>query len=111
MAIDPFDGDSLLSGDGVGAGDADQQLVVFGLEQLLSGPAFFRYHRRGRLGGPACKIFNLVQVVQKRGDLFQVQMLRIAEGPGAQLTPELGIGGQAVFEYFTALTDAGAHLG
>ncbi|MNL79294.1 hypothetical protein D3C87_2058640 [compost metagenome] len=58
----------------------------------------------------AGEFLDLVQIVQERGDLLQIQVLRVAERPGAQLTAELGIGSQAVFEDFVALAGAGAHL-
>ncbi|MNL51296.1 hypothetical protein D3C87_1743850 [compost metagenome] len=77
-AIDPFDGETLLPSDGVGAGDADQQLVVFGLEQLLPGPSFLGNHRRAGLDGIAREVLDPVQALQECGDLLQIQVLRIA---------------------------------
>ncbi|MNS11144.1 hypothetical protein D3C72_426780 [compost metagenome] len=58
----------------------------------------------------AGEFFDLLQVVQEHRNLGQIQMLRIAERPRAELAAELGISGQAVFEHFVALAEAGTYF-
>ncbi|MNY06796.1 hypothetical protein D3C86_1395690 [compost metagenome] len=109
-AIDTFDGEALLSRRGVGTGHADQQLVVLGFEQLPSG-AFLHWRDSGAvLEGMVSECFHLIEIIQKHSDLLQVQVLRIAQCPGAKLATELGVDVQAIFENPGALDDAGAYL-
>ncbi|MNO85481.1 hypothetical protein D3C76_768540 [compost metagenome] len=77
VAIDIYD-EVLLPSHDIGTGLANQQSVVFSLEQLFSGAFCRRWGCRSISDGMAGERFHLVEVVQKRTDLFHIQVLRIA---------------------------------
>ncbi|MNL05690.1 hypothetical protein D3C87_1263020 [compost metagenome] len=54
--------------------------------------------------------FDFCQIVEKRRDLLQIQMLRITQGPGPEVATKFGIGRQAIFEHFVALGKRGLYF-
>ncbi|MNS45812.1 hypothetical protein D3C72_782890 [compost metagenome] len=62
-AIDIFDGEALLPSHDIGTGFANQQSVVFSLEQLFSGAFCRRWGCRSISDGMAGERFHLVEVV------------------------------------------------
>ncbi|MNF74576.1 hypothetical protein D3C84_566140 [compost metagenome] len=110
MAIDPLDGEALLPGHRICAGNADEPLVVLGLEQMLPDVSGFYCGGGTGLDGVASERFDFRQVVEKRSHLLQIQVLGITQRPGAEIAAKLGVCRQAVFKHFVALAESGAHF-
>ncbi|MNH95295.1 hypothetical protein D3C81_565000 [compost metagenome] len=58
----------------------------------------------------ASRRFDFCQIVEKRRDLLQIQMLRIAQHPGPEIATKFGVGRQAIFEHLVALGKRGLYF-